>query len=220
VLSERQCAYHHISLKTRLKYPLEDYKCLNGTIWAIKSTKNNTKTATFKLERRRNCALNVSQNGTVMISIECTTNQFKLHTDDGIAELFVCCGQILNILQQEAGYRLDVIFPVAEWQIVQFDNDKTISISELEREYPHINWHSRAGFTMRSIAGAFRMYVKEMPEQGPCLRAELNNSFKDSKTLLKKINEIAKGYDAEYTPDDFLRDRLSERNDEKKDDDV
>jgi hypothetical protein len=31
------------------------------------------------------------------------------------------------------------------------------------------------------------MYVKEMPEQGSCLRAELNNSFKDSKTLSEKI---------------------------------
>ncbi len=65
---------------------------------------------------------------------------------------------------------------------------------------------------MRDISAAFRMYVKEMPEQGPCLRAELNNSFKDSKSLSEKIKEIGKGDDAEYTPDDFLRDRLSERN--------
>ena len=60
------------------------------------------------------------------------------------------------------------------------------------------------------------MYVKEMPEQGPCLRAEINKSFKDSKTLSDKIKEIAKGDDdAEYTPDDFISDRLNKRNKHK-----
>lgn len=86
VLSSRKCAYHHISLRTNLKYPQEDYGLLDTTSnWVIKSLKNNTKTATFKLEDRRNCTLNVSQNGTVMISIECTINQYKLHTYEGIA---------------------------------------------------------------------------------------------------------------------------------------
>ena len=51
-----------------------------------------------------------------------------------------------------------------------------------------------------------------MPEQGPCLRAEINHSFRDSKTLSEKIKEIAKRDDAEYTPDDFIKDRLSKRN--------
>ena len=65
---------------------------------------------------------------------------------------------------------------------------------------------------MRNIAAAFRMYVKEMPEQGPSLRTEIITSFKDSKTLSDKIKEIAKGDDAEYTPDGFIIDRLNERN--------
>lgn len=71
---------------------------------------------------------------------------------------------------------------------------------------------------MRSVGAAFRMYVKEMPEQGPCLRVELNNSFKDSKTLSQRIKEIAKEDDTEYTPDDFISDRLSERKDGIRDD--
>jgi hypothetical protein len=66
---------------------------------------------------------------------------------------------------------------------------------------------------MRDIAGAFRLYVKEMPEQGPCLRAEINHSFRDSKTLSEKIKEIVKGDDdADKTPDGFIRDRSNERN--------
>jgi hypothetical protein len=155
--------------------------------------------------------LNISQNGTVMTSIECTTNQYKLHAYEGIAELFVSCGQILSILHQEEGYRLNVVPHPINWRIVQFDNDKTISISELKKEYPNINWHSKASLTLRDISAAFRIYVKEMPEQGSCLRAELNNSFKNSKTLCEKIKEIAKRDDTEYTPDDFLRDRLNKR---------
>ena len=81
-------------------------------------------------------------------------------------------------------------FHPIDWRIVQFDDDKTISIEELEKEYPRINWHSKAGLTLRSVGAAFRMYVKEMPEQGPCLRVEFNNSFKDSKTLSEKIKEM------------------------------
>jgi hypothetical protein len=205
VLSERQSAYHHISLKTSLNYPLEDYNCFDERRnWKIKSIKNKTKTATFKLEQRRNCTLNVSQNGTVMISIECTTNPFKLHTDEGIAELFVCCGQILNILQEEAGYRLNVVPPVVDWYIVQFDSDKTISIAELKKDYPDINWHSRAGFTMRSAAGSFRMYVKEMPEKSSSLRTETIASFKEPEKFVKKIKEIARGDKREQTPEDII----------------
>jgi len=72
---------------------------------------------------------------------------------------------------------------------------------------------------MRDISAAFRIYVKEMPEQGPSLRTELNQSFKDSKTLSEKIKDIAKEDDAEYTPDDFIIDRLRERNDDSKNED-
>jgi hypothetical protein len=216
VLSERRCAYHHISLKTELKYREEDYKYLNSNNWSIESTENKTKTATFKLQQRRNCTLNISPNGTVMISIECTTNQYKLHTDEGIAELFFSCGQIYGILQQEANNRLNAIPNPIDWKIVQFDNDKTISIEELEKEYPKINWHSKAGLTIRSVSAAFRMYVKEMPEQGPSLRNETIASFKNSNTISEKIKEIAKETE-EHTPDDFIKKELRKRNNDNKD---
>jgi hypothetical protein len=199
-------------LRTELKYPEEDYNRLNEETWIEKSSKNKTKISTFKLEDRRNCTLNVSKNGTVMASIECSKHQYKLHTYEGIAELFVSCGQILGILQQEADNRLNVVPPPIDWRVVQFDNDKTISIAELKKEYPNINWRSKAGLTLRDISAAFRMYVKEMPEQGSCLRSEINNSFKNSKTLSDKIKDIAKRDDAEYTPDDFIKDGLNKRN--------
>ena len=78
---------------------------------------------------------------------------------------------------------------------MQQSNDKTFSIAELKKEYPNINWHSKAVITLRNIARAFRLYIKEMPEQGPCLSAEIISSFRDSKTLSEKIKEIVKGDD-------------------------
>jgi hypothetical protein len=86
-------------LRTELKYPEEDYDRLDRKTWIEKSNRNKTKTATFKLEDRRKCILNKSKNGTVMMSIECSKHQYKLHTYEGIAEEFVSCGQILSILQ-------------------------------------------------------------------------------------------------------------------------
>ncbi|MER5174862.1 MAG: hypothetical protein ABJB76_03825 [Candidatus Nitrosocosmicus sp.] len=204
VLSERRCTYHHISLRTILKYSTEDYEHLNRNNWSIKSSKNKTKTATFKLEQRRNCTLNISPNGTVMISIECTTNQYKLHTEEGIGELFVSCGQILHILQQETGDRYNVVPSVIKWEIVQFDNDKTISIAELEKEYPRINWHSKGVLQIGSLGMAFQLYEKEMPEVGPSLRTEINNSSNTTKKVIETVKEIAKGTGREKTPDDFI----------------
>ncbi len=138
VLSSHKSGYHHISLRTEMKYPNEDYSLLDrSSNWHIGSPQTNkTKTATFKLENRQNCTLNVSPNGTVMISIGCSRNQYKLHTYEG-KELFVSSGQILSILQQEAGNRLNVVPHPNDWRIVQFDNDKTISIAEPERESPY-----------------------------------------------------------------------------------
>ncbi len=86
---------------------------------------------------------------------------------------------------------------------MQFDNDKTLSIAELEKEYPNINWHSKAGLTIRSISAAFRMYEKEMPEIGPCLRSEINHSSKSSKKITDTIKEIRSGT-GEETPDEFI----------------
>src|SRR6476646_2477980 len=161
VLSSRKCAYHHISLRTELKYPQEDYERLNGETWIEKSSKNKTKISTFKIEDRRNCTLNVSKNGTVMTSIECSKYKYKLYTYEGIAELFISCGQVFSILQQEARNRLNVVPHPIDWRIVQFDNDKTISISELKKEYPNINWHSKAALTMRDISAAFNICKRD-----------------------------------------------------------
>jgi hypothetical protein len=76
-------------LQTDLKYPNEDYNNLNEKTWVEGSSKNKTKISTFKLENRRNITLNISRNGTVMASIQCTKYPYKLHTYEGIAELFV-----------------------------------------------------------------------------------------------------------------------------------
>ena len=118
VLSSRKCAYHHISLRTDLKYPQEDYEYFDEETWIEKSSKNKTKIFTFKLEDRRKCTLNISKNGTVMTSIECSTYPYRLHTYEGIAELFVSCGQIYGILQQEAHNRLNVVPHPIDWRIV------------------------------------------------------------------------------------------------------
>ncbi len=203
VLSERRSAYHRISLLTKLKYPEEDYDRLTSNNWSVISEKNKTKTATFKLEHRRNCSLNISPNGTIMISIECTTKQYKLHTGEGIAELFVSCGQILGRLQQEAGNRLNVVPSVIDWEIGQFDNDKTISIAELEKEYPKINWHAKGVLKIRLLGSAFQLYEKEMLEVGPSLRSEINSSSKFPKKIIDKVKETAKGIEEE-TPEDFI----------------
>ena len=50
VLSSRKCAYHHILLRTNLKYPDEDYNRLNEKTWIEKSSINKIKISIFNLK--------------------------------------------------------------------------------------------------------------------------------------------------------------------------
>jgi hypothetical protein len=105
--------YHNIHLETTLKYK-QDYDLFK---WNITSQYNKQNTRIFKLGLHRKCTIIVSLNGAINITIECTHRPFEFHTSEGIIEFIGSCGQALNLLQEEANSRLNVVPSITEWHL-------------------------------------------------------------------------------------------------------
>jgi hypothetical protein len=66
-----------------------------------------------------------------------TSNPYELHTPLGIIEFVSSLGEARSILKAECK-DLRQIPPVAKWRLKMFDKDKTISLSELEKDIPQV----------------------------------------------------------------------------------
>ncbi len=186
VLSNRKYTYHNIHLETNLCHD-DDYESLG---WNIPSQRNKQKVAAFKLELRRKCSFIVSANGTVNIAIECTLDPFKLHTPAGLIEFIGSCGQALNILQQSAAKnRLNVVPPISEWHITQFDYNKDIPTDNTSHTV--LSWTAAYGrLKVEYLGTIFQIYPKGLPEMGICTRFEGHYSTREKKRLEDTLSDI------------------------------
>jgi len=167
-LSRQVYVYHNLGFETNLLY-LEDYDAVK---WRIPSVNNKQKVQTFRLDVQRNCTMTISPTGTINISIGCTHRPYHLHTAAGFRELFVSCGQILNIIQLSAGNRTNVVSDTGEWNIIRFDYNKDISTSKLNEKYPAIQWNSKGVLKLKYLDSIFQFYSKNMPFEGNIFRSE------------------------------------------------
>jgi hypothetical protein len=210
VLSNRKYTYHNIHLETNLCYD-SDYESLG---WSIPSMRNKQKVTTFKLKLMRECSITVSPTRTTNISFKCTLDPFKLHTSSDLIEFIGCCGQALNVLQSAAKNRLNVVPPIPEWHITQFDYNKDIPTSELDQ----LRWAIAYGrLQIKYLGTIFQIYPKGLPELGECTRVEGHHSTTEKKNLKDTISDIIdvdrKGKKSPFvTAEDMLK-RVKENKD-------
>jgi hypothetical protein len=183
VLSNRKYTYHNIHLETNLCYD-SDYESLG---WSIPSMRNKQKVTTFKLKLMRECSITVSPTRTTNISFKCTLDPFKLHTSSDLIEFIGCCGQALNVLQSAAKNRLNVVPPIPEWHITQFDYNKDIPTNELDQ----LSWTIAYGrLQIKYLGTIFQIYPKGLPELGECTRVEGHYSTTEKNRLKDTISDI------------------------------
>jgi hypothetical protein len=183
VLSNRKYTYHNIHLETNLCYD-SDYESLG---WSIPSMRNKQKVTTFKLKLMRECSITVSPTRTTNISFKCTLDPFKLHTSSDLIEFIGCCGQALNVLQSAAKNRLNVVPPIPEWHITQFDYNKDIPTNELDQ----LSWTIAYGrLQIKYLGTIFQIYPKGLPELGECTRVEGHHSTTEKNSLKDTISDI------------------------------
>ena len=72
-----------------------------------------------------------------------------------------------------------------------FDKDKTITLSELEKDIPQVmKWWSAEGIKVEHLGYAFQIYGKVMPETGEAFRVEVQSTVEDkdlSEAMLEAI---------------------------------
>ena len=174
-LSRRKPTFHKLQLYTEL--PSELYDDLK---WAILSPKNKAKTKEFPIEHRRSVKFEIYPEGGTNINMSSTANAYELHTPKGLVDFFSSLGEALSILKTEC-HDLRRIPPVTSWKLKAFDKDKTISLLELEKEFPQVmRFWSSEGIKVEHLGEVFQIYGKVMPETGPAFRFEVQSSAKDS----------------------------------------
>ena len=192
--THREDSFHkpmmHINIPSSAFGYDEAYESLTReTGWIVKSHKNKAKVNSFKLEHKRSCTLQVYPNRKIIVDIECSLRQFKLHDPDSCREFFATVGKIEYIISQEFGC-CSFIPPHGEWLLKQYDRDITIPISDLEKKYPYIkHWYSKEGIKIKGLGHVFQIYGKIMPICGKCLRLEENVSIKEDVPLEQSIKD-------------------------------
>lgn len=94
--------------------------------------------------------------------------------------LFSSLGEAHSILKAEC-HDLRNIPEVNSWKLKIFDKDKTISVSELEKDIPHVlRFWSDEGIRVEYLGEVFQIYGRVMPETGPVFRVEAQSKVEDS----------------------------------------
>lgn len=193
LLSNRNYSYHNIHIETSLNYK-DDYELFR---WQIPSQWNKQKVIAFKLSLYRKCTIVVSPNGTVNITIECTHQPYEFHTSEGIIEFIGSCGQALNLLQEAANNRLNVVPPISEWYPTQFDYNIDLPLSSNNNNNTSMStqvlcWSSPSSLAttangrlkIKHLGTIFQIYPKGLPDHGECLRLEGHYIAKEKKKKL------------------------------------
>ena len=167
--------------------------------WHDPSQRNKQKVRSFKLFLNRDCSIVISRTGPVNISIECPSEPYEFHTSSGLIEFIGSCGQALTVIQASADNRLDVVPPIPQWYINQFDYNKDISYSANSNGDPQVlSWSSSLAaaygrLQIEFLGTIFQIYPKGLPENGDFTRFEAHyfrRKKNDKKNFAETLSDI------------------------------
>ena len=142
--------------------------------------RNKAKVREFRLDRRRTVRFEIYPEGGTSIYMVSTANPYELHTPKGLVDFFSSLGETRSILKTEC-HDLHRVPEVNSWKLKMFDKDKTISVSELEKDIPQVmKFWSDEGIRVEHLGEVFQFYGKVMPETGPAFRFEVQSAVDDS----------------------------------------
>jgi hypothetical protein len=100
-----------------------------------------------------------------------------------VRSLVSSLGEARSILKAESR-DLRNVPEVASWKLKIFDKDKTISVSELEKDIPQVmRFWSDEGIRVEHLGEAFQIYGRVMPETGPAFRIEPQSKVENSENV-------------------------------------
>lgn len=185
--SREKPGLHNIHIQTSTDK--ENYRWLVKE-WKL-NLKNKSKSKEFRLDKKRKYSLTIYPNGTLLITISCSSNPFKLSNTTALIEFFSILGEIRKGMTFEIGSSSEIP-PVNEWELTQYDIDNTISIEALKKNFSsQINVSSslRNSIPIRLFGHLFYCYIKPMPSIGESVRFE-ERVYPDKKPLNEGIKDI------------------------------
>lgn len=184
LLARKRPTFHKLSFFTQIP---ELYEKLP---WSIGDPRNKSKVKKFRIESHRTVQFSVSPSGTTAVYLESTRNPYSLHSPSELVQLFSDLGEARGILKTYCRDSNDVP-PINSWNLKLFDKDKTVAMSEIEKEMPSsvLRWWSDEGVKVEYMGHAFQIYGKIIPEHGRALRFEVSSSTADEKPLDRAIVE-------------------------------
>lgn len=186
-LIKKRPTFHKLFLYTNI--PKDLYDALK---WTIQSPQNKAKVKEFPIDFRRSVEFSISPDGATTIMMSCTANPYELYTPHGLVDFFAALGNARGILQSACS-EISRIPKENSWKLKMFDKDKTIPISELEKNSPQITrWWSDEGVKIEHLGEVFQIYGKMMPITGAALRVENQTTAKEpQKMVTETILEAA-----------------------------
>ncbi len=184
--SREKPGLHNIHIQTSTTK--ENYEILKD--WDCNDS-NKGKTKDFRLEVKRQFAITVYPNGTILIVIGCNTKPFRLHDSNELIGFFSSLGEIRKTLSSELKNNISAVPPASEWWLTQYDIDNTIAADMLQKEFSKVNVSSslRNNIPIRLFGHLFYCYLKPMPNIGASIRFE-ERVFPDDKPLNKEIKNV------------------------------
>jgi hypothetical protein len=181
-LSRRKPRFHKLHFYTKL--PPEIYTDID---WTIPSMINKGKVKEFRLDYRRSVGFEIFPDGAAVIQLTCTDNPYELHAPSGMMDFISSLGEARSILKGASKDQHNIP-PVTSWKLKMFDKDKTISLSELEKDIPQvIKWWSREGMKVEYLGQIFQLYGKVMPEIGAAFRLEVQSTVEEKDKDLAEV---------------------------------
>lgn len=185
LLTRKRPTFHKLSFFTQIRPEL-----YGDLAWSISDPQNKSKVKKFRIENHRTVQFIVSPSGATAVYLESTQNPYSLHSPSELVQLFSDLGEARGILKTHCKGFNDIP-PINSWSLKLFDKDKTVAMSEIEKEMPPsvLRWWSDEGVKVEYMGQAFQIYGKIIPEHGKALRFEVSSSTADDKPLDRAIVE-------------------------------
>jgi hypothetical protein len=174
--------FHHITLKSRLEFPQEDYKRIristSNINWNCPSTRNQGLIHRGKLSPRRTFEIIVYPNGTVMIIIGSSKEPYRWYSRDDWLDLLEACGSIHQIIKDTLEVSEPLIHSSAsQWIVTQLDIGYDCKIDDSNCNRVNISRLFYGAVKVKHLDSVYQIYSKHLPFDGEIIRIEDQRYF-------------------------------------------
>lgn len=180
IKKKQEPEFHHISLKSRLKYPDMDYnriKTNRDIQWVDSSDKNRCLLYKRRLSVHRSFSIEVYPNGTVMITIGSSKMPYRWNSREDWISLMSTCGVIHQTLRDALSVSEPLIHTYeGDWFVTQLHIGYDFELGDRAGKLYFTRLFDGA-MQVKHLDGVYQLYNKRLPYKGEVIRFENHLNF-------------------------------------------